>query len=278
MGGLVWLASYPKSGNTWTRNFLNTLLADTGQAHDINAMKRLTPGDSGTIWYQGLLERPLAECSMDQVASVRLAAQAKIAEETKGLTFVKTHNALVSAHGAPMINLKVTAGVIYIVRNPLDVAISFAHHMGTDIPRAIRQMNQPGLIVPSNEKMAYQYYGSWSENVHSWTRRPIAELFVMRYEDMLEKPSETFGRLCKFLLLTPADSQLDAAIEATSFEKLRAQEEARGFTEKPKAAARFFREGRAGQWKEALSEPQVRDIVSAHREEMARFGYLPEGY
>jgi hypothetical protein len=275
MGGLVWLASYPKSGNTWTRHFLHSLIRSPDQPHDINTMNALTTGDSGAHWYRPFLDRPLKECSDAQIAAARTQAQRKIADSAEGLVFVKTHNALVRHLDVPMIELSVTAGAIYIIRNPLDVAISFAHFMDDTIDGAIARMSTRGAVIPTNKKSAYQYYGSWSEHVLSWTRQKMRQLHIMRYEDMLDKPEDTFGRLATFLRLAPSRGELQEAIAASSFDKLKEQEEKAGFREKPKKAERFFREGRAGQWREVLSAAQIEAITSIHREQMERFGYWP---
>src|SRR5690348_6276843 len=128
-GGLVWLASYPKSGNTWTRHFLHSLIRPGDKSHDINAMNSLTTGDSAALWYKPFLEKPVEESSEEEIAAARPRAVKRIAESTERLVFVKTHNALVNHHGTPMIEPAVTAGAIYIVRNPLDVAISYARFM-----------------------------------------------------------------------------------------------------------------------------------------------------
>ena len=109
----------------------------------------------------------------------------------------------------------------------------------------------------------------------SWTRKAHRALHVMRYEDMLASPDETFGALCMFLRLAPRPEELRQAVEKSSFERLRDMEDARGFTERPGAAARFFREGRAGSWKDHLTAPQIDAIVTNHREQMERFGYWP---
>jgi Sulfotransferase domain len=98
----------------------------------------------------------------------------------------------------------------------------------------------------------------------------------MRYEDMLAKPQKTFGGLARHLLFKPSEDQLTDAVDRSSFERLREQEEKEGFRERPKQAERFFREGRAGRWKEVLTPEQVKRIVDAHGEQMTRFGYLPK--
>jgi hypothetical protein len=275
MGGLVWIASFPKSGNTWTRHFLHSLIRSPGKPHDINAMNNLTTGDSGVFWYKDLLDKKPDEASEAEISAVRPKAVKKIADSADGLVFVKTHNCMVSHHGTPMIEPSVTAGAIYIVRNPLDVAISYANHIGGTVDRAIEMMNTDSACVPSTEKQVYQYYGSWRENVYSWTRKAVRQLHVMRYEDMLDRPIETFGLLAQFLRLQPTRAELEAAIEASSFENLKEQEDRSGFKEKPKNAERFFRSGKSGEWRQMLSEAQIEAIVSFNRAEMERFGYWP---
>jgi hypothetical protein len=97
----------------------------------------------------------------------------------------------------------------------------------------------------------------------------------MRYEDMLAEPHKTFGALARHLLFKPTESELADAIDRSSFERLREQEEKEGFRERPEVAERFFRDGRAEQWKEVLTPKQIQRIVDAHGEQMKRFGYLP---
>lgn len=274
MGGIVWLASYPKSGNTWVRYFLHALLP--AHSPGLNRMNSLTVGDAAAEWYAPFLKRPPSACTYEEMARARPQAIRAIAAQARDLVFVKTHNALVAHAGVPMIDASVTAGVIYIVRNPLDVVISLASFLSKSLDEAIEEITRRGATMPASDRFAYQYFGSWAEHAESWTRKPMRQLHVMRYEDMLEKPTETFGALARFLLMKPSEGELAAAIAASSFDKLRAEEEQHGFIEKPDTADRFFREGRAGQWRDALSVEQVDRIVAALGPQMARFGYLPQ--
>jgi hypothetical protein len=147
------------------------------------------------------------------------------------------------------------------VCQPIDYAIDF--------------MNRKNAETACSEKQVYEVYGSWSQHVLSWTRKPHPAIYVMRYEDMLNEPKKTFGALARHLLFKPSDEQLADAIDRSSFERLREQEEKEGFRERPEKAQRFFREGRTEQWKEVLTPQQVQRIVDAHHEQMQRFGYLP---
>jgi len=280
MTGILWLASYPKSGNTWTRNFLHNLLnileGKDEEEQDINAMNEFTFWEIAAKPFEKLLEKPVMEATRAEIAAVRPKVQEMIAESTDGLAMIKTHHCLVMDRGVPAINLAVTAGAVYIVRNPLDVAISLAHHISGSIDDAIRMMETRGLETTIGEHNVHEIYGSWSQHVESWTRSPHRGICVLKYEEMLADPTGIFGGLARHLLLKPKPEQLQLAIERSSFDKLKEQEAKEGFREKPDKAERFFREGKSEQWREKLSRRQVRQIVSVHHKQMQRFGYMTD--
>ncbi len=278
--GIVWIASYPKSGNTWARAFLHNLAKARnfeGKAQDINAMSRFSTWDLDKQRYADFLGfEPDNAVHRREIAATRHAVHHQIADSAEGLVFVKTHNCLVVDRGHSTVNFAVTAGAIYIIRNPLDVAISFAHHSGVSIDDAIARMAATDAETPGNDKAVYEVHGSWSQHVWSWTRNQHRALHVMRYEDMSADPQKTFGALAKHLRIHASRRQFAKAIERSSFARLQAQENERGFRERSaRADGNFFREGRAGQWKEVLTPGQVERIVNDHGEQMRRFGYLP---
>ena len=276
--GFVWLASYPKSGNTWTRAFLHNLIKttfDEADIQDINGLNRFTVSVGGRDLYAEMLGFKPTDRHREQTAAVRHRVQRYVAEQFEGLIFAKTHQALMVDRGSTTIDFEVTAGAIYIVRNPLDVVISLAHHLGQSIDRAIAIMGTRNVELDVTETQVHEVIGSWSQHVLSWTRKPHQAIYIMRYEDMLAAPQATFDALARHLLMRPTAAQLADAIDRSSFDKLRAQEDVDGFRERPRHAGRFFREGRAGQWKDILTARQIDQIVRDHGEQMARFGYLP---
>lgn len=280
--GVVWIASYPKSGNTWTRSFLHNLIrilnGESEDEQDINAMNEYTTWDISLKEYKKLLGRKPTDDDRDEIAALRPKVQEKIADATDGLSLVKTHNALMMDRGYPTINSAVTSGAIYLVRNPLDVAISYSHHMNSTVDHAIDQMETSGLETSVTAKSIYEVYGSWSEHVVSWTGKPNRAIYVMRYEDMKTDPHKAFGDLARHLLMLPTKAQLREAIEMSSFKKLQQQEakSKKGFREKPKHAEKFFRKGETGEWRSVLRQDQIARITTAHYNQMKRFGYLPE--
>lgn len=274
MGKILWLASYPKSGNTWLRAFIHNLMLNPKAPVDINEMNSLTTGDSLVQWYRHLDPRPPLAWSREEVAKMRRGAQLAMIASKPETVIVKTHNALLAPHGQPIIQMDLTAGAIYVVRNPLDLVISLADHYGVDIDQAIEVMNDPNNGGLADGNIVFEIHSSWSNHVHSWTHRRHPGLLVVRYEDMLQKPLHAFGAITRFMGLKPSRERLERAIELSSFKNLRAQEEAKGFREKSERGTSFFRVGKAGQWREKLTNAQIDRVVEHHHAEMRRFGYL----
>ena len=275
MSKIIWLASYPKSGNTWMRAFLHNLLRDPNESYDINKITDFSTSDSSIDWYKAQDKREWQEWKPIDVARMRRGAQLAICQTKRDDVFVKTHNASVSFLGYPLVHQDLTAGAIYIVRNPLDVCISLSHHYGTDIDTTINILSDNSIGSKTNDKIVYEVHKSWSIHVDSWTNPPRPGLAVLRYEDMLNNPVKAFGGLAGFLGLKPPRQRLERAIERASFKTLRGQEDEKGFKEKSPFAQKFFREGRAGQWRDKLSQSQIDKVVDQHKEQMQRFGYWP---
>ena len=278
MSGILWLASYPKSGNTWLRAFLHNLLRNPSTAFDINQMAELTAGDSQAQWFRRLDPRPPEALSRDDLARLRPGVHALIAESAPDTVMVKTHNAMVEIAGAPMITQTLTAGAIYVVRDPLDVAVSYAHHLGQPMDDVITLMETEGFATPASDTLVPEHHGDWSGNVASWTARPHPQLHVVRYEDMSRRPGPTFRAVAAFLGLKPPRERLERAMRHASFRSLRAQEDRAGFVERTPVQDRFFRAGKVGGWRGVLDDAQVRRMVERHRAQMERFGYVPAGY
>ena len=277
MGAIIWLASYPKSGNTWVRVFLHNLLTNAQEPVDINSLHHFSLGEGNARFFKRFDPRPLTSLSESEVMALRPKVHEFMTQASQDSVFVKTHHFLGEIDGMPLISMDRTAGAIYVVRSPLDVVVSYANHFGVAIDQAIEELGNDGTGSKQSDRNARQYYGSWSLNVSSWTQNAMPALHVVRYEDLQDQPFETFAGVVRFLGLSPPRERLERAISNSSFGALKAQEEEHGFVERTEHT-RFFREGRAGAWRAALSGPQVARIVSDHREEMERFGYVPDGY
>ena len=275
MGNIVWLASYPKSGNTWLRAFIANWLHDGERPQPIADLHRYALDEALPAWYADFVDGgDTTALDTAGITALRPRVHARIAELSAGSTFVKTHNMMGELGGVPLHNLAVTAGAIYVVRNPLDVALSVADHFGLSADDAIAFMGEERTGTLNDHLFVSQMLGSWSAHVGSWTAEEHPRYLVLRYEDMLEKPMKAFGRVLRHLNLAGDARRLKQATRHADFRSLRAQEGREGFAERSPHAQSFFRAGRAGQWRTQLTRAQVERVVARHGEQMARFGYL----
>ena len=314
---IVWLASYPKSGNTWLRAVLTNYLRDDGEPASINALiggpvasdretfseiigldsSDLTPDEilRHRPLFHELLARELAHelAGLPAGGGRRPTQSAGAPSRERAPAFVKVHDAYIHAgDGAALFPKVAKSAVVYLVRNPLDVAVSYAHHRQKSIDATVRWMNEPaaaeGKVARGIHSLLPQPLTTWSGHVASWLDQEELPVHVARYEDLLADPMAGFGAILRFAGFdrdgthpegpgrTNASARLARAVGQATFSRLRAQEEDAGFSEKQPTAPSFFRAGVEGSWRTALAPRQVQALVDAHGPVMARLGYLRE--
>jgi hypothetical protein len=274
MGQLLWIASYPKSGNTWVRAFLHNYIRRPEAPYDINRLTDLTAADINAPRYHRYDPRPASQYSIADVQRMRPKVHRDLTKLDSTLVFVKTHNARLRVAGVPLITTEVTAGAIYIVRDPRDVAVSYSYHRGSSIDETIAFMADPEAAIGGTDSKVYEKFSSWSEHVHSWTSRPDPNIRFLRYEDMIRSPGSAFGPLLTWLGENPPPDRLERAIRFSSFDELHGQEQAKGFKERvAESTAPFFGTGRPGHWREVLTPAQQARIERDHGTMMHRIGY-----
>ena len=277
MNGIYWLASYPKSGNTWLRMFLESLLGDEN-AFDLNNLRTVDHNAANRHRFDRVLDIYSSDLSDDEISNARPRQYEIEAVETKAPLLYKAHDAWrLTPSGEPLFPLAVTNGAIYLVRDPRDVAASMAHHMGQTVEHAIIRMANPKAFAEeSRTRMPIQLpqlLTSWSQHAASWLAAPIP-LLILRYEDLLADPISNFGKAAAFLRLNNSPEQVRAAVEMVRFDRLQEMEKNFGFAEKPPQAESFFRCGVANGWRDSLTPEQVSRIEGDHAEMMQRLGYL----
>jgi hypothetical protein len=278
--GIVWIASYPRSGNTWIRIFLHQLVrirrGRPAAENEIDLIGESSPSLAGRAeLFARFMGKPVQAASMQDVVLARPKVAEAMAREANGVLTVKTHSVLGRVFNTPLISLGVSVGAIYVVRNPLDVAVSLAAYLSRPIDATITSMAAHLNASTSTDVSTPEIWGSWSENVRSWTENAPQVVKVVRYEDLIEDPVAQFTALAEHMRIGAAPAEIDEAVRLSSFAELTRRRDSGSAGEGPESTDGFFRSGRAGQWKEALTPEQVRRIVADHREEMARFGYLP---
>ncbi|NNE06729.1 MAG: sulfotransferase domain-containing protein [Xanthomonadales bacterium] len=277
MGNICWIASYPKSGNTWMRAFIENYIQNRNSPVDINALFLNSTAEARAERFQVYAGQGRATTDMEteEICAIRPLVQADIARQAQGTVFVKTHNFLGEYRGCPLHSSAVTSGAIYVVRNPLDVCISMARYFDYTVDEAIDYLSEEMTGTPNEVHHVPQVISSWSANVESWTGTPDDQILVVRYEDMLDQALKVFRKVESFLGMKKDPARLRKAIRFSSFGQMKAQESKSGFVEKHENANAFFRQGRKGQWREQLTSEQVARVVEKHAAQMARFKYLP---
>ncbi|MFV0543212.1 MAG: sulfotransferase domain-containing protein [Marinicella pacifica] len=279
MGNILWVASYPKSGNTWVRAFLHNYIENLKVPVDINTIHQQSVDEVKAHRYQAFIpdDKKTTDLSLEEICAIRPMVQAQMAAQAPATLFVKTHNFQGEYKGYPLHNWQVSSGAIYIVRNPLDVAVSLKHYFGYSYDEAIAYMAEPFSGTPNEPENVPQVISSWSQHVVSWTQGG-RNMLVLRYEDMLAHPQRSFRKIESLLGVKKDVKRLNKAIRFSSFNQLKKQEKAKGFLEKHENAGQFFRQGKTNVWQDELTEKQIQKIIDDHREQMARFKYIPDGY
>jgi hypothetical protein len=281
MGKIVWLASYPKSGNTWMRTLLVNYLRHENTPADINHLGS-GPIASARVWFDEWAGIEASQLSDEVVERLRPGVYACMARESSETIYMKVHDCWRRNDlGEPLFPAQVSAGVVYILRNPLDMAASMAGHYGVESQTAIDNLCDPDFALArslgSLADQLRQPLGSWSGHVASWLDSSGLPVLLVRYEDLRREPDHFFGSVVRFLDLPFDEARVRKAVEFSSFEELKRQESEKGFDERSvKASQPFFRKGQTGAWRDELNQAQAAQIIAAHAALMRRFGYLDE--
>jgi aryl sulfotransferase len=277
--GIYWLASYPKSGNTWFRIVLANLLKESDEPVDLNDIH------TGMIascrsWMEDALGVDTGDLSHDELDVLRPQVYRWYSEQIDSPKYHKIHDACSVENKTPLVPAEGCLGALYFIRNPLDVAISFANHSACTIDEAIQMMGNPQFALCNSKRRQVsqlrQWLLSWSMHVNSWAQAKDIHRLVIRYEDMKATPHETFSKALHFLQIHPSETDLERALANAHIDKLQQQEEESGFCEKPFNVTRFFRKGIVGDWENTLTEAQIAQIIADHGSVMQTYGYLDD--
>lgn len=290
-----YLASYPKSGNTWCRVFITELRRLAGldsaeataaaqqEEQELRLNRDLATGSivSSRHWLDDQLGIDSSDLSWAELDKVRGRAGHQRALYAECLRYHKVHDAFVSpdSAGRPVVPVEGCRGAVVVIRHPADVAVSLSHFFSWPLERCVAFLldEQAGLCRSSKRggQQVRQFMGTWANHVHSWLDQQQIPVLLLRYEDLLAESQLQFSQLARFLEL-PADPELIAeAVRNTSFQALRAKEEQEGgFHERPDGCERFFRSGRIGEGQEELTAEQLAQLEEAFAETLELTGYV----
>jgi hypothetical protein len=258
-----WLASYPKSGNTWVRLFLTAYL--TGRV-DINH-PTITEFDGSAYLHKSLAPSKL---NHDSAIYLRHAVLLHlIASRRINPLIVKSHWANITVGGVTAIPKPLTKSAVYIIRDPRDVCCSFSKHLAKPIDYTIAEMNNSFNVTWKPETMSCSWLKTWSEHIESW--EALEDALIIKYEEMLSDPVEVFSAILDKYGINVRKGDVKKALALTNIERLKKQEAKNGFVELGNQDV-FFGQGKG--WKEELTEKQARRICEDHREVMQKYGYI----
>lgn len=263
----TWIASYPKSGNTWARILLTAYYRDSYV--DVNDL--IVQGDNSLSHYQSASAVPITLLDNREKVWLRMAALLNHSHTHKYRPrYIKTHHANAEIHNVRLIPPSMTRSAVYIVRDPRDVAVSFSRHTGKSVDDIITDMANEKHSIGGAEKEIPHILTSWSYHVKSWGSEELNATLI-KYEDMKADPVLALEMLLVAGGVIPNRERAKKAAAACELAKLQAQEETAGFIEASKKAGAFFGQGKG--WKNELTPQQAGRIERDHGEIMREVGY-----
>ena len=283
---IIWLASYPKSGNTWVRSFLNSLFFTKDGAPDINNLKI---GQFPERRFFNNLVKDVHD--LKELSKNWIMAQNVMNLDGKK-KFLKTHNTFCKIDGNYFTDNKNTTAVIYIVRDPRNVVTSIMHHYEKkDYQEALDFLLDENRIIGGNKYKMFNriddgiltLIGSWKSNYISW-KKFSKNLYLIKYENLLKNPENEFIKLSDFLselLNIKIDvTRIKKSVISNDFNSLKSLEQKNGFVESAfshkmgKKKSSFFNLGPKNNWQKLINENIKTQIEKNFNNEMKELGYL----
>ena len=276
---IIWLSSYPKSGNTYIRSFLSAYFFTNNGVFDFELLKFIEQFPDRQF-FNGFIN------SKEEASKKWLPIQREIIKSKK-IRFLKTHSAYGSLNNNPFTSSEVTIGGIYIVRDPRNVLLSLMNHFSLDEEGALEMLcdQNRGIKSEDNNYATYSFLSTWSNHLKSWSNIKSFKTILIKYEDLENNREKILNKLVKFtndLLKNNKGidhQKFNRALETTNFEKLKKNENKEGFSEamfskKKNEKIPFFNMGFKSDWKKNLNKSTVKKIEEKFRKEMMDIGYL----
>ena len=278
---IIWLASYPKSGNTWLRSLLATYFYSRDGLFNFDLLKHIDqfPQQDYFKNFEDNFTKP------ESTSDYWLKAQMEINKDKK-VRFFKTHNAMCKINGNLFTNEKNTLGAIYIIRDPRNVVSSLANHINLSVDDAFKYMTKEDNSFSFKKKERYLAFVpllSWVLHQKSWIDSKRFPVLTIRYEDLELKTYEIFKDVLKFInKLTNSSKKLDNAkikrsIRSCEFSRLQKLESEKGFPEawinQDKTKNKFFNLGKKNDYNKLLNKNLINEINKAIKNQIEKFKF-----
>ena len=273
---IIWIASYPKSGNTWVRAFLSSYLHSESSEFDLNLINKIGEFPDHTILGKFMDNKDFH--NLREVSKYWIKVQEFINSKKK-ITFLKTHSAFCQINGNFFTNSDNTLVFIYIVRDPRNVILSMTNHFGATQEESFKSIVDDNYIIyPQLQQklIPSTFVGSWNNHYLSWKNCDSINKIIIKYEDLINDTKNTFKNIINFLSeyteIKNNEEKLINSVNNTQFNNLRKQEDKYGFNMGQRN--KFFHLGKQNDWKNLLDSKIISKINKEFKSEMSELGYI----
>ena len=281
---IFWIASYPKSGNTWLRS----LLCAYYYSSDGNFDQKLLKNISQFPQKHHFVNFDYNPKIVTDTSRFWIKAQNEINRDSK-LKFFKTHNILGAINNNNFTNKENSIGGIYLVRDPRNIITSLQNHFELNRDEALKFMLSEKKYLydynQANDFSDFQFISSWEKNYNSWAKQDIFPIKVIKYEELMNNTFETFKEIIIFIeKITKIEkifieSKAKNSIQSTSFNKMKKIEQNKGFNESVLSKNHskkipFFHLGPKNDWKKIFNEDFIKNVTLKFKPLLKELNYI----
>ena len=282
MKKIVWISSYPKSGNTFIRAMLSAFFYSKEGIFKQEYLKNISE------FPRDFFDFKTSNNFSNEVQEYR-KIQKKISSSDKKVVFLKTHSANLTINKVfPTINKDFTLCSIYIVRDPRNVILSLKNHYNLDIKKSLSLLTNDKNFISMNNKDSSKGYTltlDWASNYLSWKNQKNINTIFVKFEDLVFEQNKTFiyilNKLKKFINFEIDEKKIENVIKTTNFKYLRQLEEKEGFIENKIMGISdnknfFFNKGPEQNFNKDLDPGILEEINKKYKNLLLQLNYLKE--
>ena len=275
---IIWIASYPKSGNTWIRSLLSSYLFSENGKFSFELLENIKQ-----FTLKDLPKNLPKRTNYQDLVTKRWISNQQFINKDHKIHFLKTHNAICTINGNKFTDEFNTKAAIYVVRDPRNIISSLTHHYELSLNEAYDfLLNKRKIIFPVKDK-EFNFLSDWAGHYNSWKNINFCSIKIVKYEDLINNTKDIFisilDFLSKFMNLRIDQDKILNAIDTTKFENLSKMEDKGTFNEsavslKTNKKIKFFNLGKKNDWRLSLDKKMIKGIETNFKPEMLELKYL----